>query len=638
VALPMDIAWKSAIWADSPGWTPPADGFSISAPAELGSAGGTWVLTGSPKWLSDVYGTGKPAFDFPADTDYVTRAAPTWTSTSVLTAVIVGRVNSVAGGDLIDGSSGTGGRRLLDCTTAGVWRMYAGASLNGGTADTELHLFIAEFNSATNETMTLDGVGSISGNAGSDTNSGLRVGSSANGEHSGSEIAFVGFIDRVLTSTERADLLAWYESEYLGVVPWELNTSPNLTSIDLSWDPVVGAVSYKVYNATTDALLHTTSSTSWSHTGLTQGSLHSYYVTSVNGSAVESAPTPDATERACLLVTSSQVSIYTTDDPNAGSGALTEHGLAFLPGGTPGDPTLGYHGNARTSPNTFYWFEREAAPRTPVYPYLGPWMDGATIEYVGGDDCRIIEWHRGDNAWRQTDLTTGGQQHTIDLSDTTTNAGSGSVTGPFDNVLIEHASTADSWTLRIWDYYPPMTVTKTVPSAWNIRSEVTKAVPSAWNIRSEVTKAVSSAWNIRAEVTKTVSSAWNIRSEVTKTVSSAWNIRSEVTKTVSSAWNILPESGPVYVTATVSSAWNIRAEVTKAVSSAWNIRAQVTKAVSSAWNIRAQVTKIVESRWNILGEAPPSTGIFVKAESGLVEVEASYIKTASGPVPGVPVV
>jgi len=213
MSMPLDIPWTACLWADQPGFATPADNAVIPAdPADI--VGGTWSRgSGSAiRWQTDIAGSGKPAFRFPLDPD-VLHKTPSYSDTSKLTAVVVGRPTTLTGADLIDGI----GRRLID-VSGGVWRMYAGSSVvTGTTADTSLHMFVGEFNAAGNETLSIDTVQVINAQSGSEHNGSLRIGSSANGEHQGSEVAFVGFIDRMLTQQEKDDLWAWYQLDYLGI-------------------------------------------------------------------------------------------------------------------------------------------------------------------------------------------------------------------------------------------------------------------------------------------------------------------------------------------------------------------------------------------------------------------------------------
>lgn len=226
MASPLNIIsdFISAIWADEPGIPVGTNGSSLggegtySGPIDLITNDQYYISSlGSSQvyWDLNIAGTGKRAFNF-SDINssmFIYDPSPGYdiahTDITVGTAVIVGRITG-ASGDLLDGSP----RHLLD-SLGGQWRMFADSLLSGGTSDTNLHLFIAEFDSNNSRgRLWVDGTLVLDGAAGGATNGNLFLGSSQNGEHYGSEIAFFGYADRVLTATERQNFYAWYQSEY----------------------------------------------------------------------------------------------------------------------------------------------------------------------------------------------------------------------------------------------------------------------------------------------------------------------------------------------------------------------------------------------------------------------------------------
>ncbi len=68
-----------------------------------------------------------------------------------------------------------------------------------------------------------------------------------------------------------------------------------------------------------------------------------------------------------------------------------------------------------------------------IYPYMGPWADGCQVEVISGE-ALIVEWERGTDVYRQTEVFAG-QVYTIDLL------------GSENSALIE-----------TWDYKPPISV------------------------------------------------------------------------------------------------------------------------------------------------------------------------------------
>ena len=224
MAMPLDIPWDYSFWADQPGFTPPADGQLLpSAPQDLGSEDyggseiGVWGrATTNEVWRTDPFGAGKPAIELIGShglSKTNLQGVPT-----ERTAVVIGRALG-ADSDLFD--SGPGNRTLVD-TSAGFFRLYGGAVFNAVAADTDLHLFIAHFDGVTasgGDSLTLDGV-EYTGEAGSHVlGDDLLIGYTPNGAGNvdGVQVAFVGLIDRALTTQEKADLLVWYQAEYLGV-------------------------------------------------------------------------------------------------------------------------------------------------------------------------------------------------------------------------------------------------------------------------------------------------------------------------------------------------------------------------------------------------------------------------------------
>lgn len=241
----------------------------------------------------------------------------------------------------------------------------------------------------------------------------------------------------------------------VGILPPSITgTDPELTQITVHWTPIAEAAGYRLIvddaELTSAGLI---AGTSYTVTGLTQGQVYAFKVIAEDAGQSQSAASDPVTDRASMIVSSTQCVVSTVDDPN--TTALGEWSLAYLPGGSPGDPDLGQRSNGRAG--ELFWWERTDAPRAAVYPYLGPWTDGMTIQKVSGDMVRVIEWVRGSDAWRETDLANDGDTVTVDHSDLTMNAGSGPVGGTtLDCTLIEHGDLVDGWTIRVWNYHEPI--------------------------------------------------------------------------------------------------------------------------------------------------------------------------------------
>lgn len=203
-----DIPWTAGLWAESQAEARVNGAAPNTTQSDLVS--GNWAGSGTVTWETNVKGTGRAAYSFDDDAARFV-ITPTWNRPEKMTAVVVGWANDL-GGDLLDG--GASNRRLLD-TGGTAWRTYAGSSIvSGGTSDENLHLFIVEFDANGDEAIYVDQALVASGNAGNNVNSQIVVGSSANGQHNGSQVAFAGVIDRTLTDQEKADIWSWYQATY----------------------------------------------------------------------------------------------------------------------------------------------------------------------------------------------------------------------------------------------------------------------------------------------------------------------------------------------------------------------------------------------------------------------------------------
>lgn len=209
MAIPLDIPWVGGLWADQPGFSAPADGAASPLPTDLD---GNAVSQNQVFWSTTIGGKSKPSWNFTTDESRFT-ITPAYVNPTFFTAVIVGQITSPLGADLLDGAGGQ--RHLIDSDGA-TWRTFSGALVSGGTADEDMHLFILEHNTDTGiAALEVDEVQVFSSNAGTDARGTVHIGSSDNGAHFGSKIAFAGILDRALTIQEKDDLWAWYQSEYV---------------------------------------------------------------------------------------------------------------------------------------------------------------------------------------------------------------------------------------------------------------------------------------------------------------------------------------------------------------------------------------------------------------------------------------
>lgn len=225
MTIPNTLPWIYAFSADQPGFTPPADGEEIpTVPTNLGS-GGTFDSKGFARWVDNVAGTGKPAIRT-VGSQGITRFVG-GNSIPDRTFVAVGRALG-ADSDIWDTSTG---RSLLDNDGTGFWRMYAGSNASDLiAADTEMHLFIGYYAASENETLHIDAAKTVV-NAGANSGGGNIMFGFSNlgiGNNDGTELAFIGIIDRELTQQEKDDLYAWYLAEYF---PADAGAAPKVGTL-----------------------------------------------------------------------------------------------------------------------------------------------------------------------------------------------------------------------------------------------------------------------------------------------------------------------------------------------------------------------------------------------------------------------
>lgn len=210
---PFDLVpWTAAFWAEDPAVTAPANGAVL--PTTWNQPGTytvtEWARVGSPTYVSSWTG-GKPAVNFDQGHRLTTEFAAT--SQGSVTVAVVGETTN-ANSDLCDAN--LGGSRLLLDRSSGDWRLYRGALINAGAGDALPHLFIARYFNDGQDSLYVDGVAKITGQSvGNSAGKDVYLGSSAdNAEHVQSRVAFFGIVTGELTTTQRSNLLAWYQSHY----------------------------------------------------------------------------------------------------------------------------------------------------------------------------------------------------------------------------------------------------------------------------------------------------------------------------------------------------------------------------------------------------------------------------------------
>jgi len=198
----------------------PADGASI----------GTWAdCSGRGRHLAAVGGANpvyvdrhasyrqRPAIDFQA-VDALQVAFGVTLSQPMFYAAV--GAFDVTGGDrfMFDGGSGGEPNRNAffgDSGTPKHFDMYAGASLNPTTMDTNPHVFSLLFNSTTSQ-YWIDGTAQTAGNAGTEPTAGLSLGATTSGTSNflDGQIAFLVGLNYIPATDVRRRLEAWLGQRY----------------------------------------------------------------------------------------------------------------------------------------------------------------------------------------------------------------------------------------------------------------------------------------------------------------------------------------------------------------------------------------------------------------------------------------
>lgn len=155
------------VWANDPDWTPPSDGAAVSTWRNGGSVGTPDFTQGTPGsqpvfdevnatygGVSTVYFDGSKAME----SDVADVSQVFW---------VVGIANTAGANGTHERFFGLGGNnhRGVGDRNTDAWTMHANTYLQGGTADSSPHLFVAEFND-TSSTLDVDGTNVASGTAG----------------------------------------------------------------------------------------------------------------------------------------------------------------------------------------------------------------------------------------------------------------------------------------------------------------------------------------------------------------------------------------------------------------------------------------------------------------------------------------
>lgn len=218
-SLPYSIAWHSAFHADDLAL---ADGAAVSSWAD-GSGNGRDLsqatASAQPTYrASHVALNNKPAVE--GDGSDVLSSTATFTTLNVpYTVVVIGHATVINSAETFAAGTDT----AFNHTTAqvavngsGSFVLYNGSVLAGPVADTSAHLFIAECDTASGGYLEIDGT-TTAGSTGDRKINRFGLFAVPNTTASGFgqvAIAFAGLYNGTLSSTERADLLAWAQTTY----------------------------------------------------------------------------------------------------------------------------------------------------------------------------------------------------------------------------------------------------------------------------------------------------------------------------------------------------------------------------------------------------------------------------------------
>lgn len=212
-----DVGWSHAYWAEGSEFTALgyADGGAVSswpdekATQDISQATATnqpaYRATGGPNSLPCVHADGN---------DWLQGSFPSALSQPyTIVIVAIGENSATADNRFFDGVSNSS---VLDELSAGGYLLNAGSSVTGGTRDGNPHLFTSLFNGASS-LVERDGTTIVSGNAGTNTLSGLTLFAARTGETrpSAHKIAFAGVYNGdVRNDAGWADFEAWTETHY----------------------------------------------------------------------------------------------------------------------------------------------------------------------------------------------------------------------------------------------------------------------------------------------------------------------------------------------------------------------------------------------------------------------------------------
>lgn len=219
------IPWSHAYWAEGPEFLAlaVADGAVVAnLPDEIGTADAVQGTAAQKPLYKAASGlNAQPGIRLDGVNDLLSTG--TWANVSLpYTVVLIAKMIVQTDGTtyvLVGGlNTSTGRAEIMTNVTPNPdqWMAFAGANVSGGDADTAAHLFVAEYAAASGSLLTVDGTVLASGVTSTQINAGLVLGMFGNGSSfpTNEDVAFLGFINRVLTAQEKADLRTWSTAKY----------------------------------------------------------------------------------------------------------------------------------------------------------------------------------------------------------------------------------------------------------------------------------------------------------------------------------------------------------------------------------------------------------------------------------------
>ena len=213
------VAWHAAYWASDPGWTPPANGATVTSWRDgsgnartMSSAGGLQP----PTFRTTVAGlNNKPGVEYDGTDDRLHSA--TFTAINPPYAMVAVFRPTVDGVDRYTlTSSNMSGGAGVGINASSNWHLFAGADLVGTAVTAASHFLNTTVNGASS-TIRVDGVQVAAGNSGTPPAADRwMIATYANGSaaYGKSTYGFVGFKIGALTGPEETGLLAWARSFY----------------------------------------------------------------------------------------------------------------------------------------------------------------------------------------------------------------------------------------------------------------------------------------------------------------------------------------------------------------------------------------------------------------------------------------